>query len=171
MPRLRLVQNLTDEIRQPLEDLYRHHASFALRQRAPAIRLNAKGFTIPPLHDIFGVDRDTVSAWITRFEQFGIDGLRDAPRSGRPPIYTEDEVHQLQTLIDAEPRQIKQAQAHLEQATGKTSSTATRQRAVKKTALRVAALPPVSEAPARFHRVRSGSRTPAGLTANGGSQA
>jgi hypothetical protein len=38
--------------------------------------------------------------------------LLDAPRSGRPPIYTDDEVRQLQTLIDAEPRQIKPAQAH-----------------------------------------------------------
>ncbi len=83
MPRLRFVQNLTDEIRQPLEDLYRHHASFALRQRAHAILLNARGFTIPQLQAIFAVDRDTISAWITRFEQFGIDGLRDA-RVSRP---------------------------------------------------------------------------------------
>lgn len=78
------------------------------------------------------MDRDTVSAWITRFEQSGIDGLHDAPRSGRPPLYTDDEVRPLQTLIDAEPRQIKQAQAHLEQATGKAASTVTLQRALKK---------------------------------------
>jgi len=157
MPRLRFVQNLTDETRQRLEDLYRRHASFALRQRAHAILLNARGFTIPQLQAIFAVDRDTISAWITRFEQSGIDGLHDCPRPGRPPIYTEDEVHQLQTLIDAEPRQIKQAQAHLEQATGKAASTATLQRALKKTALLMAALSPVSEEPTRPHRVRSGS--------------
>ena len=132
MPRLKFVQNLPDEIRQQLEDLYRHHASFALRQRAHAILLSAKGFTIPQLHEIFAVDRDTISAWITRFEPFGIDGWHEAPRSGRPPIYTEDEVRPLQTLIDAEPRQIKPAPAHLEQATGEASSTATLQRALKK---------------------------------------
>lgn len=170
MPSLKFVQNLTDEIRQQLEDLYRHHASFALRQRAHAILLSAKGFTILQLQAIFTVDRDTVSVWITRFEQFGLDGLHDAPRSGRPPIYTEDEVRQLQTLIDAEPRQIKQAQAHLEQATGKASSTATLQRALKKTALLMAALPPVTEKSARPHRVRSGSRKPAGPAADGGSR-
>jgi hypothetical protein len=78
------------------------------------------------------VDRDTVSAWITRFQQLGIDGLHDWPRSDLPPIYTDEQVRQLQTLIDTEPRQIKQAQTHLEQATGKSSSTATLQRALKK---------------------------------------
>ena len=58
MPSLKFVQNLTDEIRQQLEDLYRHHASFALRQRAHAILLSAKGFTILQLQAIFTVDRE-----------------------------------------------------------------------------------------------------------------
>jgi hypothetical protein len=62
MPRLRFVQSLTDAIRQSLEDRYRHHASFALRQRAHAILLNARGFTIPQLQEIFAVDRDTTGS-------------------------------------------------------------------------------------------------------------
>ena len=54
------------------------------------------------------------------------------PRPGRPAIYTEDEVRQLKGLVDQEPRQIKQAQAALQQATGKTSCTETVKRALKK---------------------------------------
>lgn len=169
MPRLKRVQNLAEDIRQSLEDLYRHHASFAVRQRAHAILLSARGYTIIQLHAIFAVDRDTVSAWITRFEQFGIAGLQDLPRSGRPPIYTDDELHKLQALIEQEPRQIKQAQAHLEQATGKASCTATLQRALKKTVL-MAPLPSLAERPARPWRLRAGNTKPAGLTATGGSQ-
>jgi transposase len=31
-----------------------------------------------------------VRPWIDRFNQLGLDGLEDAPRSGRPPTYDED---------------------------------------------------------------------------------
>lgn len=36
--------------------------------------------------------RDTVSRWVHRFVDAGLDGLRDEPRSGRPMIYTTDAV-------------------------------------------------------------------------------
>jgi transposase len=168
MPRLKRVQNLSEEIQQSLEDVYRHDARFVVRQRAHAILLSAKGYTITQLQEIFAVDRDTVSAWITRFERFGMTGLQDLPRSGRPPIYTDDEVLQLQALIEQEPRQLKRAQARLEQATGKTACTVTLRRALKKTALFLAPLPSFPEKPARSPRVRLGSAKPEGLTAHGG---
>ena len=38
------------------------------------------------------VDDETVRFWIHRFQERGLDGLRDEPRSGRPPIYSLDEV-------------------------------------------------------------------------------
>ena len=36
------------------------------------------------LASIFFVDRDTVSAWLKRFEAAGVEALRDAPKPGRP---------------------------------------------------------------------------------------
>lgn len=30
--------------------------------------------------------------WLTRFNAGGVDGLKDAPRSGRPPVYDAGEV-------------------------------------------------------------------------------
>lgn len=38
------------------------------------------------------MDEETVSKWVHRFQEAGLDGLRDEPRSGRPAIYTVDEV-------------------------------------------------------------------------------
>jgi transposase len=38
------------------------------------------------------MDEETVSRWVHRFQQAGLDGLRDEPRSGRPAIYSVDEV-------------------------------------------------------------------------------
>ena len=132
MSRLRFVNKLSEEAKRQLWEIYHGHPCFAFRRHAHAILLSDRGFTINQLQDIFGVDRDTVSAWITRFEQSGVDGLKPLPRPGRPPIYSADEVRQLKELVDQEPRQIKQAQAALQQATGKSSSTETLKRALKK---------------------------------------
>lgn len=35
---------------------------------------------------------ETVSKWIHRFVDGGLDGLRDEPRSGRPAIYSVEQV-------------------------------------------------------------------------------
>jgi transposase len=132
MPRLRFVKTPTEEIIEQLSEIYHGHSDFAFRKRAHAILLSSKGITINQLQDIFEVDRDTISAWIKRFETSGVEGLKSLPIPGRPPIYTEDELRQLKDLIDQEPRQIKKAQAALQQATGKSSCTVTLKRALKK---------------------------------------
>ena len=38
------------------------------------------------------MDEETVSRWVHRFQEAGLNGLRDEPRSGRPTIYSVDEV-------------------------------------------------------------------------------
>jgi transposase len=38
------------------------------------------------------VESETVSRWVHRFNERGLAGLLNEPRSGRPPIYTVDEV-------------------------------------------------------------------------------
>lgn len=39
---------------------------------------------------IVGVDKKTVRMWVDRFEESGLKGLEDAPRSGHPFIYTAE---------------------------------------------------------------------------------
>jgi transposase len=39
-----------------------------------------------------GVSEQTARRWLGRFNERGLDGLRDAVRSGRPPTYTPAEV-------------------------------------------------------------------------------
>jgi transposase len=123
MPRLRFVKNVSDEAKAQLTEAFRNAPDFAFRKRAHAVLLSTMGHTINHLQAIFDVDRDTVAAWFARFEAGGVEGLKSLPKPGRPPIYTPDGV-----------RQVKQAQAALQQATGKSSCTATLKRALKKTA-------------------------------------
>lgn len=84
------------------------------------------------LSALFEVGVDTISAWLDGWEQAGLCGLYDESRSGRPPIYTADEAERLCQWLDEEPRQLQQAQARLEQATGKAASRQTVRRIVKK---------------------------------------
>ena len=99
MSRLRFVKTPTEEIIEQLREIYHGHSDFAFRKRAHAILLSDKGTTINQLQDIFEVDRDTISAWIKRFETSGVEGLKSLPIPGRPPIYTDDEVRQLSQLL------------------------------------------------------------------------
>lgn len=128
---MKFAQPIPEEVRVTLTEMYMNHPTFRCRQRAQAILLSVRGFTIEALWSILDVRRDAISGWIDRWEQEGLLGLYDRPRAGRPRIYTEVEVNLLKTLVDEEPRQIKTAQIQLADMTQKTASTSTLKRLLK----------------------------------------
>ncbi len=132
MARHKFVTSLSEEVKQQLHHIYQSHPVFRCRQRTYAILLSNDRHTITELQAIFQVNRDTISLWLNRFAAHGIAGLEDLPRSGRPLIYTDEEINRFKQLVDEEPRQIKQAQAKLQQESGKNSCTETLKRALKK---------------------------------------
>jgi len=87
---MKYVKNLDTKNREILEEMMKSDPSFKVRRRAHAILLSAKHFKIDQLASIFEADRDTVSEWIRRWEEEGIEGLYDSARSGRPRKYGDD---------------------------------------------------------------------------------
>lgn len=81
---MRFVKKLSLETKNQLEELMKESKSHKVRRRAHAILLSAKGYKIEQLANIFDVDRDTISQWLSRWENVGIIGLKDNARSGRP---------------------------------------------------------------------------------------
>ena len=75
---------LTDAQQSALEQVYRHSRSHRTRQRAQAVLLSARGYSLDQLADILSADRDTLSRWLNTWQEKGFDALADAPRSGRP---------------------------------------------------------------------------------------
>lgn len=79
--------SLADETRNQLQALVRAHSTpqaLALRCR---IVLLAAGDQPPSNQEIaarLGCERHTVGHWRERFAVHGLQGLQDAPRSGRP---------------------------------------------------------------------------------------
>jgi transposase len=131
MARSKFVNPLTETTKQQLREIYVNDPCFRKRCRAHAMLLSNEGNTITQLQAIFQIGRDMISRWIDRFNEKGIAGLADLPRSGRPTIYNEMEIKTFQGLVEEEPRQIKKAQALLELQTGKKSSTKTLKRILK----------------------------------------
>src|SRR5919106_1314084 len=45
-----------------------------------------------------GMDRQTLRDWVIRFNEMGVEGLRDRPRSGRPSFLTEGQLATFRAL-------------------------------------------------------------------------
>ncbi|MCK0716484.1 IS630 family transposase [Chromohalobacter sarecensis] len=128
----RFVTPLTDAEQQTLTSAYQHGEKRALRRRAHAILLSGQGHTINQISEVLQVRRDAVSRWLKQWEVSGLDGLIDKPRSGRTPILDEHDHERLQALVAEHPHQIRSLQARLQEETGKTISTVTLRRVLKK---------------------------------------
>jgi transposase len=61
-------------------------------ERARIIWHARGGARVPAIAGTVGLCEATVRLWLTRFNTSGVDGLADAPRAGRPPTYTPEEV-------------------------------------------------------------------------------
>jgi len=85
------LRALTDEERAKIERLTRaQSAPVRLVNRARIIKRAADGWTVPSIAQELEVSEKMVRVWLSRFEQDGMAGLEDAPRSGRPRTYPED---------------------------------------------------------------------------------
>ena len=61
-------------------------------ERAAILWAATRGQRAPAIARDLGLSPDTVRLWLKRFNQHGLDGLEDQPRSGRPATYTAEEI-------------------------------------------------------------------------------
>jgi transposase len=50
-----------------------------------------------------GMDRQTLRDWVIRYNEAGVDGLRDRPRSGRRPRLNAEQLAELARLVEEGP--------------------------------------------------------------------
>src|SRR6266705_183273 len=133
---VRYVHPLTDEQRAFLEKTMKYDGSPRARARAHSLLLSVQGMVINDIAKIYQVDRDTVSTWITKWEQEGEASLHDQPRSGRPPKLTPEEQALAIAYIKEEPRSLKQVVDRVAQKTAKRLSISALKRLAKRARLR-----------------------------------
>ena len=89
---MRYIQ-LTTQQTQPLTQLYKTNQHHRERQRAHALLLSQRNYTITDFADLFEVDRDTISHWMDRWQEWLTDPLsfQDQTQSGRPTTLSTDQ--------------------------------------------------------------------------------
>lgn len=93
MPALLLLRRLTDDEEAALRTVaHSQKAEARLRDRARICWWSHEGKRVREIVTLAGVGDATVRHWITRFNAHGLAGLTDAPRIGRPPTYTPEEI-------------------------------------------------------------------------------
>jgi transposase len=96
---------LTPTQREQLDQLYRTTTVPRLRTRAQMILLAAEqGLKVPQIAPIVRESEATVLRWLKRYRAEGLEGLRDAPRSGRPAQITEAYTAELVGAVRRRPR-------------------------------------------------------------------
>ncbi|MFJ9855069.1 helix-turn-helix domain-containing protein [Streptomyces sp. NPDC101150] len=71
------------------------------RMRLECVRLSARGFTVPDIALIVEKHEVTVREALHRCLGGGFDALADAPRPGRPPRWTRQDLDVLEAMPDA----------------------------------------------------------------------
>jgi len=79
---IRIVLN--DEQRSELRRLART-AIGRVSERAHFVLLSDQGKSVPEIGAVMGYSAQAVYPWLARYQQQGVAGLYDEPRSGRPP--------------------------------------------------------------------------------------
>ena len=72
-------------------------------RRLLAIALVFDGWSRTDAARAAGMDRQTLRDWVHRYNAEGVDGLRDRPRSGRPPQLTPEHFIDLEQWVEAGP--------------------------------------------------------------------
>ena len=72
-------------------------------QRARIVLLAAEGESNRAIGERVGMHYNQVGVWRARYVEFGVDGLFDEERTGRPSVYTHDDVIRIVSLMTETP--------------------------------------------------------------------
>jgi transposase len=77
---MRYVRGISEEQMEMLRNIARKSRNHRERERAKAILLSYKGYSITTLSDIFEVSRGTITNWLDAWDELGMAGLKDLPK-------------------------------------------------------------------------------------------
>jgi transposase len=106
---LRII--LTEDEERTLSELREAQSvPYRTRDRAHMLQLNAQGWNVPAIAEIFQCHQHTVRATLRRWEHYGLGGLWEAPGRGAKPKWQPSDLDYLMTCLDEEPRTYNSAQ-------------------------------------------------------------
>jgi len=98
---------LSEEQKVDLEQLYRKTEVPRVRTRVQMVLLSAeKGLIADEIAEIVRESSVTVLRWLHRYSSEGVEGLKDAPRSGHPSSVTGEFRKRLLEVVRRRPRSL-----------------------------------------------------------------
>src|SRR5262245_22610405 len=129
---MKYVTPLNDAEIETLQQMQAHHPSRRARMRAHSLLLRHQRYSIPQIARLSQVAPRRVSVWMDRWQTWGLVGLYDRPRSGRPTLFNADEQQQGYACVADTPKDVKQVVEAMAQKTSKRVRTKTIKRFIKK---------------------------------------
>lgn len=126
MPKAR-DYHLNEEQLAEIEKAIRHDKRPEVRQRSTVIRLLHLGHKPADIAQMQAVSIPTVYGWYKRWQQEGIEGLANQPKSGRPAKADDAYSQKLEQVLAQEPQElgydfavwtVERLRQHLERETG-----------------------------------------------------
>ena len=100
-----LKSHFRDDALTTLDTVLKQTKEARVFRRAQAVREVVAGHHINAVSALFHLANSALRKWVQRFASQGPQGLRDRPRSGRPPKVTCEFEQHLNRLIDQDPLQ------------------------------------------------------------------
>ena len=86
-----------------LKRLARAESDAKLSRRIQMVILALEGYTAPAIARSLSSSRRVCQLWVQRYNEQGLEGLRDKPGRGRPPLLSSAERERFKQRIDAGP--------------------------------------------------------------------
>jgi transposase len=101
------VDILTPEEIETLEHMHKYHPRHAPRMRAHMILMSHQGRSIFDIQIAYPLCRQTISSCLRAWDKYGICGLFDKQRSGRPRKLLVEQEYEVIEFIKENPRSLK----------------------------------------------------------------
>jgi transposase len=99
------IRTVTEEEGREIERLAQSRTAAArLVERGRVLHLAVHGQRVRAIAQALQVSQATVRLWLKRFNAAGLAGLRDAPRAGRPTIYSPEQVGEVVATALTDPQ-------------------------------------------------------------------
>ena len=103
------VRTMTEDERVLIERLaHTRTAPAGIVRRAQIIWAASQGQRVPQIATRLGVSEKMVRCWLKRFNDLGLPGLEEAPRSGRPVVYHAEQIRIVIAIAQSDPKELGQ---------------------------------------------------------------
>ena len=101
------VNHLTPDEISTFRQLHNNHPRPAVRRRAQIILLNNQGLSLYQIVPIINQNRQAIAVAIKRWKEYGVCGLFDKKRTGRPKTLSPVQEEQVLEMVHQSPRSLK----------------------------------------------------------------